>query len=218
MNPINIKIGDRFGRLVVTGEADRHITSTGQIKRIIRCQCDCGRDTKVFLSALRNSKIPTNSCGCLQAERAKNANTQHGLSQHSLYGKLEGMKKRCYNPKVSGYHRYGGRGIKICEEWLNNFMSFYNWAMANGWKEGLQIDRINNDGNYEPNNCRFVTSAVNNRNQSTTKLTWDDVNEIRNTKLLNPKIKINELAASFGIKKTTVSKILNNKIWQIRLK
>lgn len=83
------------------------------------------------------------------------------------------MKQRCYNEKDKGYKNYGGRGIKICDEWLNKengFINFYNWAINNGYKEGLSIDRINNDGNYEPNNCRWATTREQNNNRRVTVL------------------------------------------------
>ena len=79
------------------------------------------------------------------------------------------MKTRCYNPKFIYYNNYGGRGIKICDEWLNDFGKFYDWTINNGYKEGLTIDRINNDGNYEPSNCRWITRAEQNRNQRKSK-------------------------------------------------
>lgn len=82
---------------------------------------------------------------------------QHGMSKTRLYASYHAMKKRCYNNNDKRYHRYGGRGITVCAEWLdkkNGFINFYNWAMANGYQDDLTIDRINNDGNYEPSNCR----------------------------------------------------------------
>lgn len=93
--------------------------------------------------------------------------TKHGLHKHPLNQVFRDMKQRCYNDKNEFYYRYGERGIKICDEWLLDFMNFYNWSMSNEYKKGLQIDRKNNDGNYEPENCRFVTSKINNNNKST---------------------------------------------------
>ena len=87
----------------------------------------------------------------------------------TLYRKYRHMKDRCYNPNDSHYKTYGGRGIKICDEWLNNYMAFENWALNNGYQEGLTIDRINNDGNYEPSNCRFITFSENSKKKSTTR-------------------------------------------------
>jgi len=89
----------------------------------------------------------------------------HGHSGHLLYGVWRAMKARCYNSNNKKYEYYGGRGIIVCKEWLVDFMNFYSWAIKNGWEKGLQIDRKENDGNYEPENCRFVTSKSNNNNQ-----------------------------------------------------
>ena len=88
-------------------------------------------------------------------------------NHNSLYKLWFSIKTRCYNSNHNYYHRYGGRGIYICEDWKNNFVSFYLWAISHGYEKGLQIDRINNDGNYHPNNCRFVTHQQNCRNRST---------------------------------------------------
>lgn len=87
----------------------------------------------------------------------------------SLHTKYNHMKERCANPNNKRYDRYGGRGIKVCEEWLNDYYAFEKWALENGWREGLAIDRIDNDGNYEPTNCRFVTTAENNQNRRTSR-------------------------------------------------
>ncbi len=102
-------------------------------------------------------------------ERERDANGKflfrHGLMEHPLYGVWARMNNRCTNPNYKGYHCYGARGIRMCSEW-NDFNVFYEWAIANGYSEGLEIDRRDNDGNYEPENCRFVTSKVNQNNRS----------------------------------------------------
>lgn len=89
----------------------------------------------------------------------------HGLSRTVLYKRWIDIRRRCYNKKVDQYKDYGGRGIVMCDEWKNGFIAFHTWAMTNGYKEELKIDRINNDGNYTPENCRFVTTSINNNNK-----------------------------------------------------
>lgn len=100
-------------------------------------------------------------------EKEKNPNFKHGLRHSRLYGIWLQMKNRCYNLKTERYPDYGGRGITICNEWKDDFKAFYDWAMSHGYQENLTIDRINNDGNYEPSNCRWITrerQAINKRN------------------------------------------------------
>ena len=92
-------------------------------------------------------------------------NPKHGLSKTRIHRIWHSMYCRCYYPTTNGYERYGGRGIKICDEWINNPQSFYNWAINNGYKEGLTIDRIDVNGNYEPSNCRWVTKEVQDNNR-----------------------------------------------------
>jgi hypothetical protein len=99
-----------------------------------------------------------------------NGRFEHGLSKHSLHRVWRKIIDRCYNEKNKNYNRYGGRGILIYNDWIINFKSFYDWCMANGYKEGLTIDRENNNGNYEPSNCRWVTMKVNARNKENTIL------------------------------------------------
>ena len=119
------------------------------------------------------------SCGCLKKEqydvnlkRSGSEPTKYdskGLSKHPLYSKWINMKKRCYDVHSNSYKCYGGRGIKVCDEWLYSFHAFYDWSIENGWEDGLEIDRIDNNGNYEPNNCRYVSRKENCNNRSTTR-------------------------------------------------
>ena len=110
------------------------------------------------------------SCGCLNVETQNRTHTTHGLSKERLYHVYYTMKARCNNPKNAIYPRYGGRGIKVCTEWADSFLSFYEWAVNNGYREGLSIDRIDTDGNYEPDNCRWVDSFAQANNKSVNHL------------------------------------------------
>lgn len=133
-----------------------------------KCICECGKVVIVSYANLMRGK--TKSCGCLNKELTIKRNLIHGKTNTRLYRIWENMRTRCYNSKTINFHLYGGRGIKVCEEWKNDFISFYNWAMYNGYKKGLSIDRIDNDGNYEPKNCRWATEKQQSRNTRTNRL------------------------------------------------
>lgn len=146
--------GQRFGRLTVIAPHD-----CGERKIRYICQCDCGNVKIVRSDCLIYNG--TKSCGCLKKEQDKinlTANHSHKLSGTNLYKRWYGIKKRCYNVHDPRYHRYGGRGIKMCDEWKNDFKAFYDWPNENGYKEELSIDRIDNDGDYTPDNCRWISN------------------------------------------------------------
>lgn len=128
------------------------------------CKCDCGNEIVVSSNSLLTKK--TKSCGCLNIKKIIERNTTHGLSKTRLYKIWCGMKQRCYNKNDKRYNRYGKRDIKICDEWLKDFKKFYDWSIKNGYSDKLTIDRINNNGNYEPNNCRWITQHEQTRNYS----------------------------------------------------
>lgn len=117
------------------------------------CRCDCGKETISASSNLRRGVSA--SCGCVRIKH-------HGKNT-SLYRTWGQMKSRCSNTKAPCWKRYGGRGIKVCDEWINDFAAFRTWALANGYKPGLTIDRVDNDGNYAPENCQWLTLSENSK-------------------------------------------------------
>jgi len=159
-----------------------------------------------------NNGLKAKSCGCKRYEfnTGNKNNMKHGGSKTKLYNVWCSIKQRILNPNNYDYSNYGGRGITICNEWLE-FIPFRDWALSNGYKENLQINRINNDGNYEPSNCDFVPIKENLRNRRNT-ITLEIANEIRNLyKTGNYTQK--ELANKFNISQANVSFIILNKRW-----
>jgi len=159
--------GRRFGRLVVlydTGER-----KSGNV--VWHCRCDCENEVNVRSGDLTSGN--TTSCGCYNRERVAEACTVHGMAQrgkqHPVYWIWSAMLQRCENQDHKHYKNYGGRGITVCPEWHDS-QAFIDWALANGWQKGLTLDRINNNGSYEPGNCRWATRKENNRNKRNNRL------------------------------------------------
>lgn len=154
--------GRKYGRLTVLHRDVNY--PTGQAQWF--CQCDCGNTKVVTQHWLTHAKVP--SCGCYKSEKSHETFFKHGMKNHPLYEVWSSMKKRCYNPNEPGYKNYGGRGIYVCDRWKDDFQAFYE-DMHEGYKPGLQLDRIDNDGPYSPENCHWVTPKENARNKRTNR-------------------------------------------------
>ena len=213
-------LGERFGRLVITGFT--RVQCKSHAKWHCVCQCDCGGTKTVAYFHLARGKVK--SCGCMMEERVargrrnaveraavleqrkarrieRNAERQRKMivreramserriarerdrvefySHAGLYNSWHAMKARCYNPKKDNYEQYGGRGIAVCDEWRRSFVAFARWGLANGWRDGMTIDRIDPDGNYEPGNCRWAMKKVQQRNRRNTR--WLTIDGQRKT-------------------------------------
>lgn len=172
-----IEPGKAFGKLTVTRLANK--TSHGARWA---CLCECGKSVEVYGSHLRSGN--TRSCGCLlmQYMTTQKNRLTHGAAvngkQSPLYIRFRSMHERCYNPTCKQFSYYGGRGIKICAEWYKNFPAFKNWSEKSGYRRELFIDRILNDGDYSPSNCRFVTIRESTNNRRNTVFVIDNGEQI----------------------------------------
>ena len=161
------------------------------------CRCNCGKEGVVIGAYLRNGS--SKSCGCLSVDMARVNFTRHGFNRHPIHRSWESMKQRCYNPNNSRFYVYGGRGIKVCDRWLESFENFLE-DMFPSWRPGLSIDRINNDGNYEPSNCRWASDKEQAENQQKVRKIKNSLNEIFNS--------IAEASRLTGIQDVNIGKCL----------
>lgn len=197
-----------FGRLTINGERYKR-----DGKHLIVATCECGVVREYGYHQLLRGKIK--SCGCYRRE-FRTITAPHGKSNHPLHTIWDNIKSRCNNPKSTYYNRYGGRGIKMCPQWSNDFKLFYDWAISNGWENGLQIDRKDNDRGYNPENCRLVTSKINNRNRGNNKIDNDGVLYMRSLHKTGD-YTLKELSEMFNISISQVSNITTNKHWTLQI-
>ena len=161
--------GQRFGNLVVVGVASKFdLPPTKSKSKVFECLCDCGKRVFARSSLLKNGD--KKSCGCIDhsiwSETAKRVHSTHNLSKTKLYHIWVGIKDRCYNKNNKDFKHYGAKGVCVSDIWRNDFVCFYKWAYNNNYCDGLSIDRIDNNGNYEPSNCRWITIKEQQNNKS----------------------------------------------------
>lgn len=196
-------VGEKFGRL--------RVVSLGPIinkSAYYNCVCDCGKKTTKLGTTLTRSN--TTSCGCYAKEILRDRMKTHGLSNHRLYRTWASMIQRCYNPNFGPYRYYGEREVEVCEEWRADFMNFYNWAMENGYQPDLTIERVDNNGNYGPSNCKWATMNEQARNKRTTRFTKEEIEKIRK----DPRKQI-DIAKDYGVAQGVISNIKLNKTWRL---
>lgn len=191
-------VGKTFGRLTVIKRVGSKIYSENTSKQSLwLCQCECGNLTEAVGTLLKRGI--TKSCGCLQKESIRKIATKHGHGRERLYGVWASIKNRCYCKTEPSYHYYGGKGITMCDEWKNDYMAFRRWAYANGYDKNAEymqctIDRIDVNGNYCPENCRWVNQKIQCNNKSNNK----------KIKYMDKYYTIAELAEMFFINKSTM--------------
>lgn len=160
----------RFGRLVVIKELPPFRDKANRKYRYWECKCDCGNTTKATTQNLKGNHVK--SCGCYQKETAGQHTRKHGYRKTRLYSIYNGMKQRCNNPNHREYSSYGGRGICVFDEWnkKDGLKAFAEWALNNGYKDNLTLERVDVDGNYEPSNCTWIPKPKQNANTTRTVL------------------------------------------------
>lgn len=162
-----IQPGMKFGRIRVLGVPFRiRLQNASRVHFVGECECG---EIKVF-RASHVTGGASYSCGCYLDERRPFANRKHGERNTPLFRLWSGMKNRCGNPNEPSFRYYGGRGIEVCEEWRSSFETFRDWCQSNGYRHGLQIDRINNNGPYAPWNCRFADRVTQANNRSNNRM------------------------------------------------
>ena len=174
----------------------------------------------LFLCDYCNRKVEKNladgckikSCGCARYDISSKTQTIHGQTPIKLYQRWQTIKNRCSNPNNPGYKDYGSKGIKVCSGWRNDYQKFKNWALTNGYREGFDLCRKDVKNNYTPENCYFAKKAHNAKHRTTTKMSWETVRNIRQL-YKDGSMSQDMLGRKFKICPSTVSRIVNNKLW-----
>lgn len=193
---VKTAVGSRFGKwIVVSRTRDSYVM----------CKCDCGTDRELYVSNLTSGK--TKSCGCNRQKAMSLATTKHGMYGTPTYRSWSSMLTRCNNSNCKSYPQYGGRGISVCAAW-KNFDCFFA-DMGKKPKKGMSIERIDNNGNYEPGNCKWATSVEQARNTRRTKITCLDVSQLR-----DGTVSISELVALRHCAKSTASMAKRGANWE----
>ena len=197
----NIYIGKRFGLLTVVRQVERPDLKSKHI--MWECLCDCGNITDVASTDLKRS-VKNKSCGCYKNKLSSQRWFKHGDSGSKLHNIWKGFRKRCNSPNSPGYKNYGARGISVHKDW-DKYNDFRKWALENGYQEGLTLERINNDGDYGPSNCKWATwdTQANNRRGNHT-LTHNGKTQT-----------ISEWAREVGINKTTLRNRVVSAGWSV---
>lgn len=211
-------IGQRFGRLFVIRRATEQDCHIGNNIKVM-CQCDCGNVAFVSIYQLRDGH--TKSCGCLHREMCIARSYRHGNAcRHKntrLYNIWSNMRSRCRNSKHPRFSQYGGKGVTVCDEW-NNFLAFEQWSLKNGYADDLTIDRIDNDGGYNPSNCRWISLEENSSRAHKTKDREKAFQELRDGKTTR------EIANKYHVDITTAIRwayaaglkpIKGTRLWQL---
>lgn len=209
-------IGLKSGRLTVIKELPQIICKNSKrkagytTKRVVECLCECSNTTTCLLSHIRRKTSPRVSCGCIRKE---GVTTKHGYCGTKTYNIWQAMKARCSNPKSQYYYCYGGRGIKVCDKWVNSFEEFLK--DMGECPKNYSIERLDISKNYEPSNCKWIPLVDQAHNTSRTKLNWEIVTNIRKEATYKSKKEVAEKYASLcSVDFRHIYKVINNEVWK----
>lgn len=213
----------KYGRLTTVKEVEPYVSPSGKSKaRQYLCKCECGNEIVAHIKSLRSGN--TRSCGCVNSERIIKQNKENSIygeyTHHKHLKRWKGMIERCYYPKHKDYHNYGGRGIKVCNEWKVHPKTFIQWVEnESNYKKGLTLDRLDVNGNYEPNNCTFsnhTTQALNRNIMPTNTSGYPGVTKHTDNRW-RARINVNKKRISLGVYDTKEEAIVARKNAEIEI-